>query len=105
MGKFAPDDRSDLRNFLGGAEPIEAGHQGSLQARRHGEGLRRAGGRPRTIFALCLQYRLGHLFNKQGHAVGTFYDVQPGRLRQRRGAGDTGDQIADFAPRQPIDGE
>ena len=39
--KLTPDRRPDLRYLLGGAEPVEPGHQRGVQARGDGQGRRR----------------------------------------------------------------
>ena len=55
--------------------------------------------------ALRLQHRLRHLLHEQGNAVGALDDVLPDARRQRLVADDAVDHGADFALRQPIDGE
>src|SRR5215475_10271856 len=107
MGELASDRRPDLRQLLGGAEPVEPRHQrcvqacGDRQCRRRNQG----GGPPCFAFALCLQHRLRHFFHEQGDAVRALDDIVSYVRRQRIVADDVLDDGADFAGRQPIEAE
>src|SRR6516165_6575477 len=75
--ELAPDGSTDLRQLLGGTEPVKSRHQRGMQACRHCEG----GGRDcrcgmfRSVFASRLKHRLGHLFHKKRNAIGTLNDI------------------------------
>ena len=107
MGELPPDRRPDLRHLLGRAEPVEPRHQRGVQAcrDRQGRGRNRRSRAPRRALALRLQHRLRHLLHEQRNAVGALDDVLPDARRQRLVADDAVDHGADFALRQPIDGE
>src|SRR6516164_6166551 len=107
MGELTPDGCTDLCYLLGGAEPVEARHQRSMQARGQRQGRRwNGGGSPlHTAFALRFQYRLCHFLNEERDAIGALNDVLPDAPRQRLVASDLVDQSSDFAVAKAVETE
>src|SRR5262245_16672994 len=105
--RLASNRRPDLRQPLGGAEPVEPRHQRCVQGcgYRQGRGSNEGSGPPCFILAFRLHHRLRHLFYKQGDSVRALDDVLPDVCRQRLVADDLVDHGADFAGSQPIEGE
>ena len=78
MREFTADRRSDLRDFLGRAEPVEPRHQRGVQARgdRQRRGRNRRNRVPCRALALRLQHRLRHFLHEQRNAVGALDDLR-----------------------------
>jgi hypothetical protein len=105
--KLASDRRPDLRQLLGGAEPVEPRHQRCVQGcgDRQCRGRHQGGGPSCFILAFCLQHRLRHLFHEQGDSVRALDDVLPDVCREQLVADDLVDHGADFVGCQPTEGE